>query len=440
MNAELLTVLDQIERERGISKAELIEALEASLLSASSKGVGPSRNLTVKIDPETGDITAWSEPLVVEKVQDPKEEIGLREARKVDKAAKVGEPIRIVIPPERLGRIAASHAKNAIMQKIKDREREIIYNEYKDRVGQLVTGAVRRYEHRNVFLDMGRAEAVLPVREQSPGERYPQGGRVRAMILSVDLSAKGPEIVVTRSRPEFVRKLFEMEVPEVADETVEIKALAREPGFRTKAAVYSRNEKVDCVGACVGMRGARVKNIIRELNGERIDIIRWHKDLKTLIAEALSPARIKEIRLNEKETSALVVVNDDQLALAVGRRGFNTRLTSNLTGWKVDIIKESELLAQEEESLEDKLEAAAKSLEVLPGVGAVMAKQLVEAGFITLNGVLTAGVEDLTQVPGVGKEMARKMREAARSILSGKGLPGSGDKTEEGGNGKGAER
>jgi N utilization substance protein A len=287
----------------------------------------------------------------------------------------------------------------------------MVFEEYKDRPGDIVSGSVRRFERSDVIVDLGRAEAIMPARERVPTEEYQIGDRVRAYIVSVERSAQGPEIILSRSHPDFVRRLFELEVSEIADGTVEIKGIAREAGFRTKIAVVSHDEKVDPVGACVGMRGIRVKNIVRELSGEKIDIVRWHEDIKTFVHNALAPAKLVRVDVEEESHVVHVLVDQDQLSLAIGKKGQNARLTAKITGWKIDIIKE-----EAEVSFEEKVATAVAKLAAVEGIGPERAEQLVHAGFLTLEGILAAELSDLEAVEGFDAETAQSVRAAAEAL------------------------
>lgn len=421
MNGELIAVLDYMQREKGIDREILIQAVEASLLSACRKGIKQAKNLAVVIDRKTGKIRTLAEYLVVEVVQDPEAEMTLAAAKRHNPEVKIGESVKFEVTPENFGRIAAQTAKQIIIQKIREAEREIVFNEYKDREGDLVTGIVRRYEHGSVIVDLGKTEAILPYKEKCPSEDYAVGTRIRGMVTSVKTTAKGPEITISRATPNLIKKLFELEVPEINNGTVQIKSIAREAGYRTKIAVWSADEKVDCVGACVGMRGSRVKNIVRELNGEKIDIVRWDENIGKFVENALSPAKLREIVVNKDDNSVIVKVEDDQLSLAIGKKGQNVRLTSKLTGWKVDVKKtggESTRAEVERRifGIPQGIEQAKSLLENIPGIGPKTAKVLVEAGFTDLAGLLAAEVGDLTKVPGIGAKTATKILEAAANF------------------------
>jgi N utilization substance protein A len=342
MNRELIAVIDQIGREKGIDKAKVIGAVEAALQSAAKKRFGQGENIQVQIDSKTGEISVISVKTIVETITNPKAEISILEARKVDSEAEVGDEIGSVIEMADLGRIAAQTAKQVIFQKVREAEWEAVQREYANRHGDLVNGIIIGQERRNYIVDLGKTEAVLPAQEQIPRETYRRGDRIKAMLLEVRRTPKDVQVVVSRTHPLFVAKLFAMEVPEITEKIVEIKGIVREPGDRTKIAVSSRDKAVDPVGACVGIKGSRVQGVVRELRGEKIDIIAWTSDPRVFIAEALNPASIEKVGVDEEKKSALVVVADSQLSLAIGKNGQNVRLAAKLTGWKIDIISASE--------------------------------------------------------------------------------------------------
>src|SRR5437660_7132990 len=323
MNAEFIAMLDYLERERGIKREILLEAVSNALLSASKKSVSASRELRIDINPKTGEIRALANLVVVDEVANPQDEIELSKARKIKPDANAGDTIEVEVTPKNFGRIAAQTAKQAMMQRIRQAEKEMIYEEFKDRAGEIVSGTVRRFERSDVIVDLGKFEAIMPMRERVQTEDYNVGDRIRAYVLAVENGPRGPEIILSRSHPNFVRRLFEVEVSEIADRTVEIKAIAREAGFRTKIAVHSADDKVDPVGACVGMRGSRAKNIVRELNNEKVDIIRWSAEPREFVVEALKPAKIKSLTLDPDRHAINITVEEDQLSLAIGRRGQN---------------------------------------------------------------------------------------------------------------------
>jgi N utilization substance protein A len=342
MNRELISVIDEIGRQKGIDKTKVIGAIEAALQTAAKKRFGQAENIQVEIDSKTGEISVVSKKIIVESVSNPKAEISLKEARAYDSEAEIGDEIGSLIEMDELGRIAAQTAKQVIFQKVREAEWEAVQKEYSTRQGDLVNGIILGMERRNYLVDLGKTEAILPIQEQIPRETYRRGDRVKAMLLEVRRTPKDVQVILTRSHPQFVSKLFELEVPEVMEKIVEIKAVVREPGDRTKIAVTSREKAVDPVGACVGIKGSRVQAVVRELRGEKIDIITWTSDPRVFIAEALNPATIETVGVDEEKKSALVVVADSQLSLAIGKNGQNVRLAARLTGWKIDIISATE--------------------------------------------------------------------------------------------------
>jgi transcription termination/antitermination protein NusA len=342
MNRELISVIDEIGRQKGIDKTKVIGAIEAALQTAAKKRFGQAENIQVEIDPKTGEISVVSKKIIVDAVTNPKAEISLKEARAYDSEAEIGDEIGSLIEMDELGRIAAQTAKQVIFQKVREAEWEAVQKEYSTRQGDLVNGIILGMERRNYLVDLGKTEAILPIQEQIPRETYRRGDRVKAMLLEVRRTPKDVQVILTRSHPQFVSKLFELEVPEVMEKIVEIKAVVREPGDRTKIAVTSREKAVDPVGACVGIKGSRVQAVVRELRGEKIDIITWTSDPRVFIAEALNPATIEKVGVDEEKKSALVVVADSQLSLAIGKNGQNVRLAARLTGWKIDIISATE--------------------------------------------------------------------------------------------------
>jgi len=342
MTKELCYVIDQISREKGISRDILIETLRSALLSATRKRFGGRSNIDLRIDPKTCDIFVFETKKIVSKVLNEDEEISIDKARKILPEGVEGDEVNVPLDLQVFSRIAAQTAKQVIFQRVREAERDVIYNEFKDKVGQIVSGMVMRREKGLYFLNLGKTEAILPVKETLPNENLKRGDTVRAFIEDVKITPKGPAIMVTRSTPQFVAALFKMEVPEINEGLVIIKDIVREPGERTKLSVYSNNTSIDPVGACVGMKGTRVQSIVRELRGERIDIIPWTDDPRQLIARALSPAVVDRIGINEEDKTAMVVVNDQQLSLAIGKKGQNVRLATKLTGWDIDILSETE--------------------------------------------------------------------------------------------------
>lgn len=342
MNREILSVIDQIGREKGIEPQRIVKAVESALLSAIRKRYGGDENIHVRLDSETGEIEAIVLKKIVESVANPGTEIALEAARQMDPSAEVGDEIGDLLEVKDFGRIAAQTAKQVILQKVREAEWESVHREYALRQGELVSGVILGQERRNYIVQLGKSEAIMPYQEVPARESYRRGDRLRAYLLEVKPSSDGPQIVLSRSHPHFVVRLFEMEVPEIGSGTVVIKGAVREAGDRTKIAVFSKESSVDPVGACVGVRGCRVQAVVRELKGEKIDIITWTEDVRTFIGEALSPAVIDKVGINEAERSALIVVSEQQLSLAIGKKGQNVRLASKLTGWKLDIINQEE--------------------------------------------------------------------------------------------------
>src|ERR1700732_2383116 len=408
MNAEFIAMLDYLERERGTQREPLHEALSTALLSASKKSVGAARDLRIDIDPKTCDIRALANLIVVENVTNPQDEIVLSRARKLKPEAKIGDTVEVEVTPKNFGRIAAQTAKQAMMQRIRQVEKEMIYEEFKDRAGEIVSGTVRRFDRSDVILDLGKFEAIMPQRERVVVEDYNVGDRLRAYVVAVENGIRGPEIIVSRSHPNFVRRLFELEVSEIADGTVEIRGIAREAGYRTKIAVWSANDKVDPVGACVGMRGSRVKDIVRELNNEKVDIIRWSSDPKEYVLEALKPAKVKNLTFDPEKKIAHISVDEDQLSLAIGKKGQNARLTSRLTGWEINIDKKTSATP----GGDTKVAQAAQTLAGALPITDEQALLLVKSGFTNLEGLRDAAVEVLVEILSVDKAKAGEIHEA----------------------------
>ncbi len=405
---ELLAVIENMERERGIDRAALIQMVEAALMSASKKSVGPAKDFRIVIDPKTMAIRAFAKVEVVERVTSRPTQIALTEARRTHPDARVGDEVEIEVPTRDFGRIAAQTAKQAIVQKIRQAEKEIVVKEYKDRLGDIVSGTILRIERGDLIVDLGRVEAIMPARERVMSEEYQVGDRIRAYILSVQDHISGHHIVLSRSHPNFVRRLFELEISEITDGTVEIKDIAREAGFRTKIAVASKDEKVDPVGACVGMRGMRVKNVVRELLGEKIDIVRWSPDIKAYVTNALNPAKLNKLLIDEAQRKIVVIVDTDQLSLAIGKRGQNARLTSKLLGWKIEIEKN-----KDDMSFDEKVAMAIEALARLEGINREQAEKLVKAGFLTVEGILDSSVTELQETTGFDIATAQSIKEAA---------------------------
>jgi len=343
MNIEFLEALQALEKEKGIAVDVLLDAIEAALLSAYKRNFGSLQNARVHIDRETGDFKVYSQRTVTEQAEDPRLEISLEEAQQTNPRYELGDIVEAEETPRNFGRIAAQTAKQVVVQRIREAERNIIFEEFANREGDIVTGVVQRIEQKNVFIELGKTEAILVPSEQMPGEDYRQGSRIKAYIVEVRKTTKGPQILVSRTHPGLLKRLFELEVPELQDGVVELKAVAREAGFRSKIAVFSRDENVDPVGACVGQKGMRVQNIVNELSGEKIDIVKWNQDPSKFVASSLSPAKVVAVEVWEEEKVARVIVPDYQLSLAIGKEGQNARLAAKLTGWKIDIKSETQM-------------------------------------------------------------------------------------------------
>lgn len=400
MNADFLAVLEFWEREKGISRDVLVTAVQDALLVAAKKAVGPARELRVQIDPKNGEIKAFAKLVVSEKVISKHDQIAILEARKTKADVVPGEEMEVEVTPTDFGRIATQYAKQALMQAIRKAEKQLVFAEFKDRVGDIISGTVRRFDRSDVVVDLGKHEALLPSKERVPTEDYQPGERIRCYVKAVEQGTNGPDIILSRADPRFVVKLFQLEVSEINDGTIEIKAVAREPGFRTKMAVYSRDAKVDPVGACVGMRGQRVKNIVRELNNEKVDIISWSADVRTFVTNALAPAQIKAFEMDEPNHRVRIIVSQDQLSLTIGKRGQNARLTSRLTGWHVDVHQEVVVVRNFESQVAD----AVRTLAVIPGVTPEQAAALVRAGIHTLEDLAQADEAYLTEIPEIGAQ------------------------------------
>jgi N utilization substance protein A len=410
MNADFLAVLEFWEREKGINRDVLVGAVQDALLQAAKKAVGPARELRVDIDQKNGDIKAFAKLIVSDRVISQHDQISVFDARRIKPDAQVGEEIEKEVTPANFGRVASQFAKQALMGKIRAAEKALIFTEFKDRVGDIVSGTVRRFERSDVILDLGKYEALLPNRERVSIEEYQVGERIRCYVKAVEEGAHGPEIILSRADPRFIIKLFQLEVSEINDGTIEIKGIAREPGFRTKMAVYSRDPKVDPVGACVGMRGQRVKNIVRELNNEKVDVIPWSSDIKTFVTKALEPAQLKSVEIDEKGKRLKILVSEDQLSLAIGKRGQNARLTAKLTGWEVDIDAEHIVT----KGFDEKVAEAVAAIAAIPGISREQADALVHAGLTRIEDLLSAEAGDIADIPQVG-ENAAAILEAARA-------------------------
>ncbi len=405
MQQDLNRVIEQVTKEKGIDKEILVEAIESAMVSAAKKTFGAERTFEAQYNPEIGEIELFEAKTVVDDVADPETEIDLDDAREtLDPDVELGDELLMKIDAQVFGRIAAQAAKQNIVQRVRDVEREIIYNEFKDRQGELVHGIVQRFEKNNLIVNLGRTNAILPEKEQVPRERYRQGDRIRAYIVSVEMTSRGPQIVLSRTHPGMLIKLFEQEVPEIYEGIVEVKGAAREPGGRAKIAVASNDPDVDPVGACVGMKGTRVQSVVQELRGEKIDIVHWIPEQAEYVCRALAPAKVTKIFLDDDAHSMEVIVPDEQLSLAIGRKGQNVRLASRLTGWGIDARSESEA---EEESRQ-----ARQSLSAVPGLSEVMAELLYQSGFKSAEDLAEADPATIHEITGIELEKAAAILEA----------------------------
>jgi transcription termination/antitermination protein NusA len=412
---ELSRVMDSVCKDKGIEKGEIVSAVEEAVLSAAQKLFrmqDKEKELEVHFNEDDGDVELFEFKTVVENITDPDMEISVEESVKLDPEAELGDQIGVKINPE-FTRIAIQNAKQKILQSIKEAEGKVIYEEFKNRKGELISGIVRRVERKNIIVDLGRTEAILPPEQQVPREYYKPKERLRAILYEIKETKRGPQLILSRSHRDFVRKLFESEVPEIGDQIVTIKAIARDPGGRTKIAVASNDSDVDPVGACVGMRGARVQNVIQELKGEKIDIVPWSSDAAKFACNALSPARVSKVIIDDDNKSMEIIVDDDQLSLAIGRRGQNVRLASQLSEWKIDIKTESQVKREQQEVV--------NLLMTLPNVKEVTANLLYGEGFHKLEDIAFSDPETLVKSAGLkNEEEALKLQTAARIALKDK--------------------
>ncbi|MBI5236620.1 MAG: transcription termination/antitermination protein NusA [Deltaproteobacteria bacterium] len=424
MSLNLGNIIEQVGKDKGIDKSILIEALESAMLKAAEKRFGQGKVIEAHYIEEAGEIELFLFKTVVEEATNPDTEISLEPAKELDPEVALGDSLGVKLNAKEFGRIDAQTAKQIIIQKVREAERNIVFKEYNAKKNEIITGIVQRFEKGDIIVDLGRAEAVLPKKEQVRREGYKQGERIRGLVLDVKVEAKGPQIVMSRTHPGFLIKLFQMEVPEVYEGIVEIKAAAREPGERAKVAVASNNADVDPVGACVGVKGSRVQAVVQELKGEKIDIVHWAEDSALLVKNTLSPAQIARVITDEEEHAMEVIVPDDQLSLAIGKKGQNVRLAAKLTGWKIDIRTESEVkgsgeVLTPEESLKKEMEAAgareekekvvnaavAKEIGDYLGVSLEVADALVNSGIDTMDGLKHLNKKQLKKVPSLDADM-----------------------------------
>lgn len=425
MTNELTALFDYFEKDKGMSREKVIEAVERAFLSAAKKRLGPLRELRVSINPDKGDMRVYTKPLVVEEVSNKWEQLPVAVAQKLKADAQPGDEIEIDVTPRDFGRIAAQTAKQAMMQSLRQAEKEMMYDEFKDRAGEIVSGVVRRFEKSDVLIDLGKFEGLMPSKERVQTEDYNIGDRIRAYVVAVENGVRGPEIILSRSHPNFVKRLFESEVTEIADHTVQIRAIAREAGYRTKVAVFSADSKVDPVGACVGLKGARVKNIVRELNNEKVDIIRWSDNPKEFVKEALKPAVIAEskISINEANKVVTVRVNEEELSKAIGRRGQNARLTSRLMGWDVQVERDESA----HEQFVGKVAREASDIAAKLGISEEIAGKLMAEGMNSIDILATeAGAGDIAEATGLAEEEAAAIIAKAKELHERETAPAQG--------------
>jgi len=412
MDYEVLEALGQITREKHVELDLVLETLEAGLKSAAKKKFGTCDNITVTIDRNTGEISIFATKKVVKEVEDKALEISRADAKLIDPSARVGKEIQEQLSFQDFGRNAIQAAKQILIQRIREAEREKIFVDYQDRIGEIITGTVQQVDRGNLIVNLGRPEGIVPVQEQIRRERYRQGDTIRAYLLDVQKTTKGPQILLSRTHPGFLEKLFELEVPEIYEKIVEIKAIAREAGDRSKVAVVSHDARVDPVGACVGLKGTRVQNIVRELSNERIDIVPWSPDPATFVTKAIGPAKVSRIETDEEEHKMILVVEDDQLSLAIGRAGQNVRLAAKLSGWKIDILSQTEYVRRAEEMAAMRLDVSE-----LSGIGPKLVQELEKIGVGSVQDLVMLKEEKILQVPGVGPATAKKLLKAAKQRL-----------------------
>lgn len=413
MNYEILEALSQITKNKNIDMDFVIETLEAGLMLAAKKKFGDTDNIKIHVDPNSGEIKITAYKKVVKEVSNPNTEIIPKEAQEIEPKAKLGDEVEVVVGFNEFGRNAISAAKQILIQRVREAERERIFEEYKNKIETVVTGGVQQIEKGHIIVNLGRGEGVIPPREQIPKERYRQGDRIRALILDVQKTAKGPQIILSRAHPNFLKRLFELEVPEIYEKIIEIKVVARQPGERSKIAVSSIDDRVDPVGACVGVKGSRVQSIVRELSSERIDIIPWSPTPETFATRALAPAKVVHIDTYHDDNSMTIAVEDDRLSLAIGKAGQNARLAAKLIGWKINILSETEY--REQKKLEEQLKIYVTEL---PGVGKKLKEKLSAHGIETIQDLAKCSVEDLVEIEGVGSKRGASLIEKAKDYVS----------------------
>jgi transcription termination/antitermination protein NusA len=417
MSNIIAQTIDQISKEKNVDPKIIITALEDAMVAASRKFYKTNEDINARFDPETGVVEIFAVRRVVETVDNPSLEISLSEAKEIDPTLEIDDTVEIPKPTDVLGRIAAQTAKQVILQKVREAERQNIYNEYSQKIGEMVNGVVKRFEGPDIIADIGKTEALLPLREQSRSETYKQGERVRAVITKVLPVAKGPQVILSRTDSQLIIRLFEMEIPEIYDGTIVVKNAVHEPGDRAKVAVASMDRDVDPVGACVGMKGSRINSIIRELRGEKIDIVQWSEDPAQYAANALNPAKISKVLIIEPSEKRMeVIVEEKQQSLAIGKKGQNVRLASRLIGWQID-VKSEEQKKQEVLSVMESLTSSSTSLSELEGISDRIIERLRVSGIENVERILELGEDKLKEIPGVGEKTATKIMEAARDLF-----------------------
>lgn len=409
MLSELTKIITQLERDKSIDRVIILNAVEAAMISAAKKTLKYNADIEAKFNEEIGEVEVFEFKEVVDTITNPDTQLTLEQARALDPEAQVGDSIGIKIDPQKFGRISAQAARQVILQRINDAEKEVVYKEFKAKKGEVVNGTIRRFEGRTIIVDLGKTEGVLPPTEQLPKENFRIGDKIKVFVQEIRMTNRGPKIILSRTHNQFLVKLFSLEVPEIAEGIVEVKAVSREPGVKAKIAVYSKDKDVDAVGACVGMRGARVQNIVQELSGEKIDIIPWSEDHAKYIVSALAPAKITEVSVDEAEKYIEVIVPDDQLSLAIGRKGINVRLAAQLSGWKIDIKSETNMKEIKE-----------KAKEAFSGFNAItikIAELLYGYGIKSIQELADAPLDTLTKIPGFDENNAKQLKERALEEL-----------------------
>jgi transcription termination/antitermination protein NusA len=412
MNYDILEAFGQIAKEKNLELEYVLATVEAALISAVKKKYNVEDNVRVEIDRTEGEIKVFLTKKVVENVTNPGQEMTVEDASEFYEDVEIGQILDVPMPFEEFGRNAIATAKQILIQRVREAEREKIYQEYKDRIGELVTGNVQQVDKGNIIINLGRAEAIVPGREQIKKEKFRQGDRIRAVIIDVQDTNRGPQITLSRASTEFLKKLFDLEVPEIAEKIIEIKAIAREAGERSKVAVYSNDDRIDAVGACVGVKGVRVQNIVRELNNERIDIVPWSSEPMIFVTKALAPAKIVNVDVFPSEKKMLVAVADDKLSLAIGKAGQNARLAAKLTSWKINIMSATEYDALKKSEEEEKVD-----IETVEEIGSKLIQKLLQAGLETAQDVVKADMEKLMNIEGIGEKTAEKVLAAAQAAI-----------------------